>query len=197
MQHSNREEWLQALAQALQPAMAAAGAPVELTHVRIGVGFPGGGARRLAIGQCWSSDASADRSTEIFISPVLGTAADVDHVLLHELIHAAVGVKAGHGAAFGKPARALGLVGKLTATTAGDDCRAMLDALTAQLGPYPHAALTTNGKKKDGTRQIKITCPACGYVARTSQKWLDVGLPTCCCGCQMIDPRDDGDGEDE
>jgi len=36
--------------------------------------------------------------------------------------------------------------------------------------------------KKQTTRMIKAECPSCGYTARISQKWVDVGLPTCPCG---------------
>lgn len=43
-------------------------------------------------------------------------------------------------------------------------------------------------KKKDGTRQLKVICPVCGYTCRTSRKWLDtideetgdsIGAPYC------------------
>lgn len=181
----NRETWLKALADKLQPLFVAVGQPLDLGRIRIGVGFPGGGARREAIGQCWSDTASGDGTSEVFISPVLGNAMDVGHVLVHELIHAAVGVAAGHGRAFGRLARAVGLIGPLTATQAGPYLQQTLDRLTAELGPYPHAALTLTDRKTQTTRMIKCECPECGYIIRTTLKWLQVGIPTCVCGTKF------------
>jgi hypothetical protein len=36
-----------------------------------------------------------------------------------------------------------------------------------------------------GSRQLKLECSDCGYVVRTSRKWIDVGLPVCCCGSEF------------
>lgn len=38
---------------------------------------------------------------------------------------------------------------------------------------------------KKGSRLVKITCGDCDYTARTTRKWLEVGLPTCPCGTEM------------
>jgi len=35
------------------------------------------------------------------------------------------------------------------------------------------------------TRMIKLTCPACGYLVRTTRRWLAAGPPTCPCGTPM------------
>lgn len=154
---------------------------------RVSVGFPGGGARRSTIGQCWCDSVSASGFTEMFISPVLSTAEEADHVLVHEMVHASVGIKAGHKGPFTKMARGLGLEGKLTATTCGPELREKLDALTSLLGPYPHAGMDPgkSNLKKQSTRMLKLECPGCGYIARTTQKWIEVGIPTCCCGTGM------------
>lgn len=180
----NRETWLNDFAQRLVPLFKNAGFPLDLSKVRLSVGFPRGGkGTRKTIGQCWSNKASADGHTEIFISPILGSAADVDHVLTHELVHHVVGLKEGHRGKFAECARALGLAGKLTATTAGDELRPKLDAITAAIGPYPHGALNpSEGVTKQGTRMLKLTCDGCGYVVRTSQRWLETGVPACHCG---------------
>lgn len=39
--------------------------------------------------------------------------------------------------------------------------------------------------KKQSTRMLKVICPGCGYTVRTTQKWIDIGLPTCPCGEEM------------
>jgi hypothetical protein len=41
---------------------------------------------------------------------------------------------------------------------------------------------------KAGTRMLKCQCPKCGYVVRTTAKWLAVGVPTCPCGEEMEGP---------
>ena len=38
---------------------------------------------------------------------------------------------------------------------------------------------TRGGKSYSATRQLRVHCPTCGYVARVSRKWLDVGTPHC------------------
>ena len=182
----NREQWLTALMHALAPMCEEQlhGSTGNIATWRVSVGFHGGGAKCKTIGQCWSSTASKDGHTEIFISPVLGTAQEVDHVLLHEMVHASLGIKEGHGKAFGRMARGLGLEGKLTATTCGVALRERLNQLTEALGPYPHASLNLaeSGRKKQTTRLLKASCPDCGYTVRLTQKWVDKGLPVCPCG---------------
>ena len=148
------------------------------------------------IGECFCSSASKDGTHEIFISPYLEESTDVLAVLLHELIHAWVGIKAKHGKAFKVVAVKAGLEGKMTATIAGADLCKQLKAWSNELGPYPHARLGMGGdrlKPKQGTRMLKLECPKCGYAARTTRKWLDVGLPTCVCGTKFTC----GDAEDE
>ena len=36
--------------------------------------------------------------------------------------------------------------------------------------------------KGSGSRMKKLTCEACGYLVRTTNKWASRGLPTCYCG---------------
>lgn len=188
-----REEWLSNATDALRPLFAAVG--VEVPAVRVSVGFPGGrGAKASVIGQCWHGSASSDGVGQVFISPVLGDAARVLDVLAHELVHAvnhAAGDN-GHGRAFSKIAKPLGLTGKMTATVAGEALAATLTAIAATLGNYPHAALNGGGAggglPKQSTRMLKTECPATGYTARTTRKWLDLyGAPVCpCCALQML-----------
>lgn len=178
-----REDWLMRAVDLLAPVFRAVGAPLAV-NVRVACGFMGGkgAARSHAIGQCWHPACSADGTAEIFIHPALSDAAQVLAVLVHELVHAAVGNEAGHGPAFRRVAVALGLAGKMTATVAGPALQAALDRLAGVLGAYPHASLTaathTKGAKQ-GTRMLKCACGSCGYMVRTSAKWLAVAVPVC------------------
>ncbi|WDS51688.1 SprT-like protease [Microbacterium phage Barnstormer] len=185
---TTREEWLVAAIEALRPLFAEAGA--ELPTVRVSVGWPGGNGRKNSvIGQCWGSAASADKVAQVFISPVLDDAVKVLDVLTHELVHAVDDCQSGHKGPFAKLAKALGLEGKMTATVAGEELKAKLEDIAADLGDYPHAALAkaqgAEGPKKQGTRMLKLECPADGYIVRTTAKWLELGVPTCPCGEEM------------
>ena len=182
--HQTREAWLVAATDAVRPWFAEAGKPLE-APVRLAMGLPSVRAlssKNRRVGECWSATASTDGTHEIFISPVLADPVDIVGTVIHELVHAAVGLEAGHKAPFKRLATSLGLTGKMTATTVGDSLRDRLEPVLEALGPLPHARFTGQGsmRKKDGIRQLKTECPTCGYIARTSQKWLDLGgAPFC------------------
>lgn len=190
VEFATREEWLTHAIEALWPYLYEAGAE-SMPKVRISVGFPkgtrGSGAHRH--GQCFAIDDSADATSELFISPELDDPSEVLDVLTHHLIHAALGPEVGHGAEFGAIARAVGFLGKLTATEPAPELSAAFGSIAAELGPYPHAQLHAStegalgGPKKQGTRMLKVECDTCNMVIRTTQKWIDnPGLPTCACG---------------
>lgn len=183
-----REEWLKWLTHSLRPLFSQHGAEIP-QKVRTSCGWPS----RLAmskskrrIGECWSDKRSADKHHEIFISPTLSEPIHVAETLVHELVHAVVGIEHGHKTPFRRLALAVGLEGKMTATHAGQELRNLLDRLTTEAGPYPHGEVSFDQEeKKQSTRLLKVECPGCGYVVRVTQKWLDVGLPSCPCGNVM------------
>ncbi len=180
--HATREQWLNAAALLVRPLFDEQGAN-DYPRFRVSCGWPKGG-RGKTIGQAWHPESSGDGTSEIFISPALDEPVRVLDILIHELIHATVGNDAGHRGPFRKLAKAIGLEGKMTATVAGEELATKLLALTGNLGPYPHAELSKSSRIKQGTRMLKLMCE-CGYTVRTTQKWIDVGLPTCCCGQEM------------
>ena len=186
---ATREQWLNEAAKLLCPLFEEHGATIP-TNTRYSCGWPSKSAlsaKKQRIGECWTKDVSGDEHWEIFISPSLGDPIKVLGVLVHEIVHACVGLAAGHRGSFKKLATAVGLEGKMTATSESDALKARLKIISEKLGTYPHAALVggSNGRKKEGTRLLKISCPDCGYTARVANKWLEVGLPTCCCGAEM------------
>lgn len=190
MTYSTRETWLNAALALTRSHLADTAGVTVPDAVRVSCGFPGGGSARKRIGECWNPAASSDQTAEIFISPVLGTAADVLHVLVHEAIHAAL-PEAGHTAPFRKAALAAGLTGKMTATTATPELAAKLEGWAPLLGEYPHARLNLGMRKKQGTRLVKCECADCGYTVRTAAKWLAVGEPTCPCGGTLAEWQPD------
>ncbi len=204
IKHKTREEWLESAVTLMTPLFKSAG--YEVPKVRVACGWPstrGLSAKKRCLGEAWCKTASSDGVAQVFISPWLDTPVDpygVLPVLVHEVVHAVVGNSEGHNKVFGKCARAVGLEGKLTSTVAGDTLLEACEQWTKKLGDYPHCKLNQNKRpvKKQTTRMIKCTCEECGYVVRTSKKWiLEVGAP--CCpkhGAMHHDPIEEND-EDE
>jgi len=149
--------------------------PAELPKFRVSCSWPGGGSPRKRIGECWQSTASADGATEMMVSPAVGDPMQVAATLVHEMIHMYL-PEAKHGRQFRRLALAVGLEGKMTATVAGDRLRARLESMLQDMGPYPHAQLSTAGRKKQSTRLLKVSCideENCGCVFRLTLKWVE------------------------
>ncbi|MEE4109514.1 MAG: hypothetical protein V2I24_09215 [Halieaceae bacterium] len=143
---------------------------------RVACGWPIGsraGARRGIAGQCFARSASAAGLAEVFISPRLYEGPQVLATLLHELLHAVDDCRDGHRGRFAAMARAVGFVAPLTELHLTDALTAELAEMAELLPPYPHAALDVNaGRKKQGTRMVKVECGACGFLFRTTAKHL-------------------------
>jgi len=184
--HGNREAWLLAAVDALAPIFKAADV-VPVSEVAVSCGWPSKAIRRR-IGECWPTKSSNDSRAHLFVSPTLADPVEILGVLAHELIHAIDDCQNGHHGPFARMARGIGLAGKLTATVPGETLKPQLVKLAADLGPYPHGGLNIalSGRKTEGTRMLKVECPSCGYVVRTTAKWLAFGLPTCPCGEDMV-----------
>jgi len=185
-QPQTRESWLERATEQLRPLYAQAGHPLP-RQVRISIGWPDKGgtrARKAIIGQAWHGTATADGIGQIFISPRLDRVDSVEVLatLAHELAHLALGPGVGHKGPFVPLVRSIGLEGKATATTAGESFTRHAQRVIADLGNIPHARITATpeGEKKQTTRMVKCECGDCGYVVRTTRKWLtDVGAPHC------------------
>ncbi len=159
----------------------------DVPEVLVSVGFPSRGAtsaKRRRIGECWCQKASDGRN-QIYIHPELDGPTALA-VLVHELVHAVDDCKHGHKAPFKRIAVSVGLEGKMTETHAGAELTDRLNGLIDDLGPYPQPKLDVgSNRKKQGTRMLKLECPCCGYVVRTTSKWIDFGMPSCPSGTEM------------
>jgi SprT-like family len=182
----NREAWLTALVQELRPLVAGIG---QLPRFRISCSLPSSrafSARRRRVGECWSPTASADGTTEILVSPADADPFEVASTVLHEMIHAIIGVRHGHGPAFRRAMTKAGLTGHPTATRANDETESYIrNKILPELGPYPHAALNVQARngKKQSTRLLKVVCPVEGkYNVRIVRQWVvSPGPPHCAC----------------
>lgn len=194
MTHQFREAWLAAAVEGLTPLFADKGYSVP-DGVRVSVGFPGGrGPKTGVIGQCWNAAAASDKRHQIFVHPMLVDPAEIIGVLTHELAHAIDDCEHGHKGPFVKIIRAMGLTGKPTCATGFEEAvlADVVQPLVSSLGAYPHGALGggddeggPEGEKKQSTRMLKLEASCCGYLVRTTRKWLEQGLPFCPCGNQM------------
>ena len=181
----NREEWLASAAKELETMF-----NLGELDVHVSVGWPSKGglsSKKRVVGQCWKPETSRDGKSHIFISPILEEPTYVLAVLLHEMIHAWDRGESGHRGTFAIMAAKCGLEKPWTATRAGADLQQRLVILSTKLGTYPHVILepTVVERKVASTRMLKLTAPCCGYIVRTTQKWIDEGLPSCPCGTQM------------
>ena len=186
-----REEWLLKGAALLKDEVFKQDVP----EFKVSVGFS---TSRRAIGSCFIPSSAKDNISQVFISPTIDDPIRSLDILAHEMIHAILWPLDpfhGHGPQFKRIARAIGLSGPLTATTAGPELEKRLKAIVDRLGAYPHAALSVEEfvdkagrrkkrivgdptQKRQKARLLKVICPISGYTARVCRKWLDLhGAP--------------------
>lgn len=182
----SREDWLNAAVRQLRPIFFERGYIVP-EKIRVSCGFPPGVRRDgRAIQQCSTAFNSSDDHWEIFVSPMLDDPVRVLGALTHDLVHATVGLKAGHRRPFGQCAGAMGLESPWVATRESESFKASIarPVLRAIGVDYPHTKLSpvapSSAPKKQGTRLCLCECPRCGYKVRTTMKWiLSSGGPLC------------------
>lgn len=172
---TTREAWLIDACGPLSEIIRRAGA--ECPPVAVSIGFPRSRASHR-IGECWDGRLASDGRPAIFVSPTIANPLRVLDVLLHEMIHAAVGTQHGHRGRFVTVARACGLVGKPTATVAGEDLARRLNTVSESLGSLPHAALTVGVTARPGSRLRLYEC-ACRIKIRAATDSLDVTCNAC------------------
>jgi hypothetical protein len=92
-------------------------------------------------GVTYNRAASTDDTNHTFISPELGQPFEVLRTLLHESVHVSDDCACGHRGIFAARAKALGMTGPMTHSTAGPVLTAELCTLAGVLGEYPHAPM--------------------------------------------------------
>lgn len=162
-------------------------------NIRFAIAFPSTGRNGGRIGELWHSTTSDDGNFELIVRADIAHPVEVLGVLVHELIHAALPIEAGHGKLYKAAAIKIGLQGKMIHALPGPLLTPRLTEIAEALGPLPHARLniergaTNKGPadrpKKQGTRMLKATCEGagpCGYTVRLTAKWVqEVGPPHC------------------
>lgn len=192
IKHKTREQWLNAAVGEIRKAYEHVfqlhfedDGQEHLDNLHVSTGFPSRGGLTKVIGECWKSKAAADEVTHhIFINPRLTDIVEVVATLAHEMVHAADDGEHKHKGPFVRAVRDLGLEGKATATVAGEEFAEFARGIEKKIGEYPHVGLVpVMVEKKQTTRMLKLEAACCGYIVRTTKKWLDeMGLPSCPCG---------------
>jgi hypothetical protein len=156
-----REQWLEQATELMRPWLDGEGAPLP-EKILVSCGFTKGKGNDKGIGQCFDAECCEEKVYQIFISPCQEETTRVLDILLHELIHAAVGIKEGHKGRFKSVATNLGLTGKMTATVCeeGSELHSKLLKIQDKLGKYPHSALVLKkqekGEKKKTNSWIRL-----------------------------------------
>jgi len=178
-EYKTREQWYYAAAKFLEQRVFKPDGH-ELPKFRIGCGWPVGNRAKVGA-QCWDNKASGDKTYEIFISPTQTDPAHILEVIIHELCHAVAGIEAHHKKPFIEVMRTCGMVKPWKSSVAGEDLQPTLAKIAEKLGPYPHAKLGLREQiKKQTTRMVKLQCPECDYIVRTTRKHLEEkGAPIC------------------
>ena len=194
-----REQWLLSASKLMENDIFQANKYEITSKYRVSCSLPSVGAfsqKLRRIGEAWHSTASRDGTCEIFISPTIAESKMVLATLAHELVHVCVGNEAGHGPVFKKCALAIGLEGKMTATTASENLNKYFETIVSELGKFPHAEIDQSQRKKQSTRMLKVVCPdfLCQFnienekpfTVRMSQSVYDYAAPKCgCCNATM------------
>ena len=173
----NRETWLQAAVQALEPIFSAVG--YGIPPLKVSCGFAASSSPRTTLGQCWPRQRSGEMVNEIFISPKIEDPLEVLDTLVHEICHAIDDCQSGHGADFQGIAHVVGLEGPARMAMAGPSLKIRLVTLSDKLGPYPHRALNFPPPRPSNSSRSKAKCPECGYEVTLLKRWVDYGPPIC------------------
>jgi len=175
-----REQWLNRFIHAARAAFAFNGKPLP-PNVRAAICPPH--RKMQAIGLCWTGNVTEDKGREIWITSAETDPVRVAGILVHELCHAALPHEVKHGKEFRALATALGLEGKMTATTEGERFRTIWQELIEKLGPLPTGRYVhghaVDFRVQKTPRMTNMACPQCGFVAKVRIDQMDAGRLRC------------------
>ena len=186
--HATREQWLAAALEAMKPVAATLTGQNMADRIRIGVGFPSTYRRSGTLAECWPDVDSGDAHAEVIISPTIADPVEVFARLLGQALRTLPGAMSIASVSYREAFDAVHL-------TVGADKNAILysdafydqwESLIAALGDYPHAELSVAVRKTQSTRMLKLQCPQCGYIIRTTGKWVAQGIPVCHDGALFV-----------
>jgi hypothetical protein len=178
-------------------------------NIEFDFGFTSHGKRNGPIGEFWDGSASSNGRPKLIIRC---HTADIDAImdsLAHQIGHAVVGPKAGHGKPYRDFGLRWGLEGKMREAVPGAKLRRRLHEIAESLGPFPGGALNFEKYSATGeerrvvdvsdrqkNRQLKAFCPEDDYIVRVSAQNLRRAVPLCpLCGKRMMHEELPEEGE--
>lgn len=165
------EEWYRKAVDAFKRTFKDLG--YEIPVYDISSGFTDAGTRvTRVLGQCWTNNASSKGRPHIFLNPRYTEPVGLIAVVLHEVIHATVGVDQGHRGKFRSVAQSLGFIPPLKYINIDDDLKGKCETIAARLGEFPRSAFVAKIRKQT-TRLIKCVCETCGFTFRTTKFWIE------------------------
>ena len=189
MAAQTREEWLVSMAAKVTEALFTPQGFTVPSNIRYTCGFPSKQAtsrRNRRIGECWPLTASGDSTFEIMVSPIISDPVEAAAILIHEMVHAVVGLEHQHRRPFGRCARAVGLEGKMTATRPCAKLKDQLAEIVKEVGAYRHAELRAINSRVFAKQEsaTKLECLSCAtegkrYILRMGPASLRLGNPIC------------------
>lgn len=191
MATDQREAWLEKMMPYVTTHFESVGYKVP-KDIRVSCGWPHKGGiakRKQRIGECWDSKLTTDNHFLIFISPILDEPVKVVGVLIHEVVHAVVGLKVSHKKPFATCAAMVGLTAPWTGTGETDELKSTIKGWIAKVGPYPHGAIKPRAMQaeQEKGRMLLLECE-CGLKIRSTQKWIDLYGQRwpCACGSKLV-----------
>lgn len=137
---AKQSDWLSKGMEILRGDFEQIGHPILVDEIPILVEFPAPEWRSVSPGwqgQCqWQAEVNGDTSYKILINPTLDGITALD-VLIHEMVHVAVGRETGHGPLFYVIADAIGMDNTGVSSGAEEVLLKRLRDIQEILGPYP------------------------------------------------------------
>jgi len=185
------QEWINRIVLWTITTLEQAGVSNPDLHLVVSPGFTSGGSRKTKVlGQCYSPECAADGKTNhVFLNPRMNDNIVIIGAIIHEVIHAVIGIDKKHGAAFKSAMAICNLTGKATSTKLNEAGLEWAKKIITRYGDYPRPSFTGAAIKKQTTNLIKAQCPSCGYIIRLTNKWIEFAHPQCPsgnCDCDMI-----------
>jgi len=175
------QEWINLIVNWTIATLASHGVSNPTLQLVVSPGFCSGGSRRTkTLGQCYNPQSASDKKTNhIFLNPRMDNSITIIGVIIHEVIHAVIGIDKKHGREFKEAMSICNLTGKPTATMLDEHGVEWANKVIEKYGAYPRPSFTGEGIKKQKTNLIKACCPKCGYTIRVTQKWINYSHPIC------------------
>ena len=192
-----RAEWLERVcgrAMATRPDIYA---KVDLDLVDFDTAYTSQGKRSGLYGEAFANEPEGGGKAQIIMSGVHTDPFEIAVTVCHELLHIECG-DVGHGGTFRTKSLALGVDDPKYWADQSDEFKAWIEDLISDAGPMPIRPSLPGGKPKvartklpkpdateseepegissappkQSTRMLKLECGECGFICRTTAKWV-------------------------